>query len=243
MLTAAPICHAIRRQRGLSLVELLVGVALGLFIVAGAVTLAVSHLRDARRQVLESKVNQELRAAADLIARDIRRAGYWHNATKGVWQGAGSTAMTSNYSPVTASSDSLVFSYARDDNDALDGNEQFRIERVVDSASGRGVLRFNNGSGLQPITDVNTVNITSFDPDDSMGMADTERLCLVKYCPNSTVTTCPAGAANTYPALHVRTYTIRIAAESAVDSNVKREIVETVRLRNDLLVNVNGCPA
>ncbi len=62
-------------QRGLSLVELMVGIAVGLFIVAGTVTLATSQLSENRRVLLETQVQQDLRAAADIIARDLRRAG------------------------------------------------------------------------------------------------------------------------------------------------------------------------
>ena len=69
-----------RGQRGLSIVELLIGLAIGLFIVGGAIKLFVDNLTNNRRLLLETRVNQDLRAAADLIARDLRRAGYWRNA-------------------------------------------------------------------------------------------------------------------------------------------------------------------
>ncbi|NJK42625.1 MAG: hypothetical protein HC937_02780 [Aquincola sp.] len=71
------------RQRGLSVVELLIGAAVGLFIVGGAIALLVNQLRDNRVLLLETRVNQDLRSAADLVARDVRRAGYWGNALAG----------------------------------------------------------------------------------------------------------------------------------------------------------------
>ena len=70
-----------RGQRGLSLVELLVGLALGLLVVAGgAALLARQHLREHRALLLEARLMQDLRTAADLVARDLRRAGYWGDA-------------------------------------------------------------------------------------------------------------------------------------------------------------------
>ena len=66
-----------RRQRGLSIVELLIASALRLFLVGGAITLFIGNLTNSRQMLLDARINQDLRAAADLIARDLRRAGYW----------------------------------------------------------------------------------------------------------------------------------------------------------------------
>ncbi|MEW6706160.1 MAG: prepilin-type N-terminal cleavage/methylation domain-containing protein [Pseudomonadota bacterium] len=63
-----------KRQQGLSLVELMVGVAIGLMVVATASTLMGHQLHDARALQVEHQVDQDLRAAADLIVRDLRRA-------------------------------------------------------------------------------------------------------------------------------------------------------------------------
>ena len=74
-----------RRQRGLSIVELMVGVAIGLFVVAAASMLVVTQLSDNRRLTLETQVQQDLRATADIITRELRRAGHWGKARDGVW--------------------------------------------------------------------------------------------------------------------------------------------------------------
>lgn len=52
------------RQRGLSLIELLVGCTVGLLIAGGATKLFVEHLRDSRRLLLEARLHQDLRATA-----------------------------------------------------------------------------------------------------------------------------------------------------------------------------------
>ena len=72
-------------ERGTSIVELLIGIAIGLFIAAGATLLLTSQIGDTRRLLLEAQVQQDLRAAADLMSRDLRRAGYWGNAYRHVW--------------------------------------------------------------------------------------------------------------------------------------------------------------
>ena len=72
-------------ERGLSVVELLVGVAIALFIAAAGATLLASHLRENRALLLEARLMQDLRTAADLVTRDLRRAGHWGAAVDGVW--------------------------------------------------------------------------------------------------------------------------------------------------------------
>ena len=63
------------RARGISMVELLVGLAVGLFIAAAGVTLMAGNLRENRALMLESRLMQDLRTASDIITRDLRRAG------------------------------------------------------------------------------------------------------------------------------------------------------------------------
>ena len=72
------------KQNGFSLVELLIGILIGLFIVGGAFSLFLSNLDSSRRLLLEARLNQDLRAAADLVTRDLRRAGYWTSAVQGI---------------------------------------------------------------------------------------------------------------------------------------------------------------
>ena len=63
--------------QGVLLIELMIGISIGLLIAAAAVTFVAGHLNDNRRLLLESRLMQDLRTAADIVARDLRRAGYW----------------------------------------------------------------------------------------------------------------------------------------------------------------------
>lgn len=72
--------HRPSRARGASLVELLVGVALALFILSGLVVVFVGGLEGSRRMLLEARLRQDMRAAMELVTRDLRRGGYWGNA-------------------------------------------------------------------------------------------------------------------------------------------------------------------
>ena len=65
----------IREQAGVSLVELLIGITIGLFIVGASVTALLTHLRESRSLIAQSRLMQDLRATTDLMARDLRRIG------------------------------------------------------------------------------------------------------------------------------------------------------------------------
>lgn len=63
------------RRRGLTLIEIMVGVAVGSIIIVAALSLAVYSARIQHRQSSNLQVSRGLRDAAELIAEDVRNAG------------------------------------------------------------------------------------------------------------------------------------------------------------------------
>lgn len=230
-----------RGQRGLSIVELLVGVAVGLFIVGGATKLFVDYLVGSRNSLIEIRLQQDLRAAADLVARDLRRAGFWRNATTGVWSSTTTSVVTNPYTTITTPANGIAYNYDKDGTDGINvaGTETFGF--LLNTAT--GVLAANLGNGNQPITDPATLNVTAFTvvPNPTLNPVELYQTCpcltkgactLAQFQPAAGVT--PAGTRwATRPILTIQQYTITIAGESRTDSRVKREISETVRVRND----------
>jgi type IV pilus assembly protein PilW len=237
--------HASAPARGLSIVELLVGVAVGLFVVAGAAKLLVDNLRSNRSNLLATRVNQDLRAAADLVVRDLRRAGYWQNALNGLWSSTGAPTASSPHVSVAASGTSTLgtfsYSYAKDNDNTLDSNEQFGF------SVSNGVLRYQNASGsVQPITDPNAVTITGFAITSTENGLDLYETCTCFLNGSCTAAQFTGGGAiynndANRPRVFVRQYSIVMRGQSPQDSNIKRELRETVRVRNDELRG--ACPA
>ncbi len=225
------------RQRGLSIVELMVGVAVGLFVVAAASMLVATQLSDNRRLTLETQVQQDLRATADIITRELRRSGHWAKARDGVAQ----PANTNPYDAVTMADGSafadgvpspggVLMSYARSGDETAENN-------VVDSAESlgfqlsNGVVRTRLGNGgWQDLTDGATLNVTAFTL--TMSIQPIKLEC-VKPCP---------GPGDCRPELQVRDITIDITGQAAHDSSVQRSLRSNVRLRNDAVV-AGTCPA
>lgn len=70
------------RQRGVSLVELMVGIAIALVLLAGVLILMVRVSTEGGQSVRATKLNQQLRGTLDLMAKDLQRAGFvdWFDA-------------------------------------------------------------------------------------------------------------------------------------------------------------------
>jgi len=217
------------RQTGLSMVELMVGVAIGLFVVAGA-TLAVSNqLGDNRRLMLETQIQQDLRSAADVIARDIRRSGYWASAQSGVWHAGAVAVVTNPYTALTPASgvaSEVRFGYSRGavENNLLDPNDEAGF-RLVDSA-----VQMRTGGQWQALTDSTTLKVTDF-------RVTLNSLAVALSCLNE----CPGGGVACWPKQTVREIEVFIDGTAVHDPSLRRNARSNVRLRNDV---INGaCPA
>jgi prepilin peptidase dependent protein B len=220
-----------RAQRGLSLIELMIGMAIGLFITAIGGTLLASHVRENRSLLLEARLMQDLRTAADVITRDLRRAGYWGGATSGVWLASTTGVITNPYvavAPDGAASDAVSFRYSRDttENNTVDSNEQFGFRLRNGS-----IEMLLGGSGWQALTDAGTLTVSSFSVTPSV-----ERIDLQGSCSKA----CPAGSTSCPPQQEVRSLALLISGRSATDAGVIRSVRSQVRLRNDSFTG--ACP-
>lgn len=230
--------NARKAQAGLSIVELMVGVAVGLVVVAGALSLFASSVSGSRKLTVEMRVNQDLRAAADIIARDLKRGGYWENAIAGTVRTATGASVVANPNPVpsaTPGTSTVTYSVARDTlatrctaipctNNALDTDEQsgFRLTG--------GVLQMQVGAGnWQPLTDAALVTVNNFELTPTETVVDIRDVC-EKTCVG---TTCPT--------ITVRSYLLRLKGTAVSDTAVTRVIQERIRLRND--TTAGACPA
>lgn len=64
------------RSRGVSLVEIMVGIVVGLFVLVGLSSVYVNSVRGGRTTTAVNQLSQEMRALMDIMVNDIRRAGY-----------------------------------------------------------------------------------------------------------------------------------------------------------------------
>lgn len=222
-------------QRGLSIVELLVGIAIGLFVVAAASMLTATHLGENRRMLLEAQVQQDLRAAADVITRELRRSGTSTIARNTVWwPGTSGVAPNSQtpVAPLSGTATNVTYSYARA---GMSGPRGFRL------ASGKIESDLHESGVWQDLTDSRTLLITAFTvtarhvngPESSA----VQKLPCPKLCPDTT-TDC-------WPTLQVREFQIDITGRAANDASVQRSVRAIVRPRTNVVTPDAAaiCPA
>jgi prepilin peptidase dependent protein B len=254
--TASPARRA-RRAAGLgvSIVELMVGITISLFILAGATLVLTTQLDNNRRLLLEAQLQQDLRTTADMIARDVRRAGYWGKAYCNVWPASRDdlvncaapnpyNTMAPAVAPAPAGTTELVYDRSTDaeggasfntDDDLVDGGGANRPRERVG-------FRWNEGSGTieymvgannwQSLTDPAVLRVTQFN-------ITLNRQVLPVPC-------AAAGCQAQGPVcggpvtVQSRDISFTIVARAVHDANVQRSLRENVRLRNN--VPVEQCP-
>lgn len=68
-----------KHSRGLSLVELMIALAIGLIVVGAVLAFTLSSLTANTEYVQSTRLSQELRNSMDFVSRELRRAGYDEN--------------------------------------------------------------------------------------------------------------------------------------------------------------------
>ena len=227
-------------QRGMSLIELMVGITIGLIIVAAASLLMTSQLVENRRLITETQVQQDLRAATDLMAREMRRVGAVGESQVlgSLWYPGAPGSVTNPFAPslVATTGVKVDFNYHPGVSANTPGPFGFELQGTAVKSLIRGVR--------QELTDPNVMRVTSLTPSVSTDSSAT----ILMPCP----TICPAGLGlgdtGCWPKYRVRRTTIGLQAEARNDANVKRTMSSTVRVRNDYVVFSNAvanqmCPA
>ncbi|HEY0957025.1 MAG TPA: prepilin-type N-terminal cleavage/methylation domain-containing protein [Roseateles sp.] len=234
-------------QRGLGLVELMVGITVGLIVAAGASMVAVNQINEHRRLMLETQVQQDLRAAADLIQQDMRRAGFRGDAAYGVWtpaSGVGSAlevparaASASPYTELTEIDSStertLEYRYARQYafSAAPQNNEYFGIrwDKRNKALYLKLGLKEDGSPNWQPVTDPETVEIMQFEIN-----VRTQEIELKDFCDAD----CSGAGC---PKQLIRRVEFLLRGRAKHDENVVRTLSGTERMRADAITG--ACPA
>lgn len=223
------------------MVELMVGVAVGLLVVAAASMLTATQLGDNRRMMLEMQVQQDLRAAVDTMTRDVRRSGVRYDAYNFVWveQRAGSLTGTGAETATILS--------------ASPGEIQYRYQRrgvLSNAASGFQLsgtrLRFTspNLRGWSELTDVKALTVTAFtvtsahaDEPSPPTPSVEQRIPCPRLCPPGNDTSC-------WPVVKVRQFSMSVGATATSDAAVNRSLRTVVHPWNDELVQAGAsiCP-
>ncbi|MFG0833016.1 PilW family protein [Aeromonas bivalvium] len=130
----------LRRVAGFSLVELMVSMVAGLILVAAVTALFATILKANSTAMKVSRLNQEIQAITDMMARDIQRAGYDASA-------ATASRMVSGAGPSPFYFDTDVDLMS----ETATGSNLYRCVRVSYDENGNGVLDNSASSSFETL--------------------------------------------------------------------------------------------
>lgn len=239
----SPLAH---QQRGLSLVELMVGMVIGLVILAAAGTMYISSARTGRDTLISAQLNTTLRGAMEVMADEIRRAGY---SLAGGRNSAFMSRGAGTFSDLNVSADGtcVEFSYDSDNDGTLDNAEYsgFRVQGLAVQMrnGGAGVVANCANGNWEAITDPNSVRIVNHTNGQNFFVVTYQ--CMNAATGNSDNNACIAGGSvfdaavaggTTVDLIETRTITINMGAQVADDNAMRMQSVQRVLVRNHRVV-------
>jgi type IV pilus assembly protein PilW len=234
---------SMRRQAGLTLIELMIAMVAGLIVIGAALAFTVSTVRAYGENIRSTRLSQELRTGMNLVVRELRRAGYDSASVSQTTSGLGPSAFTqlsvgAPYHPVSC----LFYKY--DQGTGTGSNTRgFRHSSLDTANTGPGSVQMNatdadsdcGGADWVDLTDPKVVNITVFKP----------TLYETKFC--NVVASRDTNGDGTLDQFDtvtgsVRTVTLCLKGSLVADPTVVRYVTDTGRIRADDLVLALNLP-
>lgn len=195
----------IQKQAGITLIELMIALVLGLLVSGTVITIFISNVKSTTENIKMVHLNQELRSVMNFISDEIKRTGYSADETN--------SAFMAEYDWYTATN-CLRYAYDDDGDGTLDATERFGFRLGTGAAAGE--IQWTNtgtsaadcsGTGWQPLTETGVANITIF-----------------------SITPNPVAAGS----LTVNQIVVSITGETTLNPDTAtRTITETIRVRNE----------
>jgi prepilin peptidase dependent protein B len=198
------------RQKGFSLIELMISLTLGLIVMGGALSMVTSILATNTSTLKMTRLNEELRAAMMMLTSDLRRAGSWGGVVNQVISG---TPIINPFSQIFVSADGSCILYSYDyknNNNPLDTNNQygFRLDTKDGAVEMRQAGAGCEDTGWQNLTDENSIEITALNIESFSSSAGR---------------------------VTVRQYRINLTGRLKNEPTVERTLQSTVKIRNNMV--------
>jgi prepilin-type N-terminal cleavage/methylation domain-containing protein len=239
----------LKQQRGISLIELMIAMVLGLLVSAIVIGMYGATIASTKQAVTTIRLNQELRIAMDTIVRDIRRAGYssaddvasnaYASLIRLTATASGPVGVFGDYSSYpnladTASQgDCIMMGYDSSIFDTASGGERVVGYRYgVDSGIGYIAAVWGElGAGDPSPVICNTSAYGSWQKLTDERMVDITNLDFIF---RDEAASYAAVSLASFAQSTVKSVRVAISAKSVIDPNIKADLLEYVRIRGDL---------
>jgi prepilin-type N-terminal cleavage/methylation domain-containing protein len=236
----------LKNQRGISLIELMIAMVLGLLVSAIVIGMYGSTIASTKQAMTTIRLNQELRIAMDTIVRDIRRAGYssvndvasnpYASLVQMTATASGPVGVFGAYGtyPALANTDTdgdcIMLGYDSSIFDAASGGERVVGYRYgVDSGVGYIAVVWGELGGGDPSPVIcNTSDYGNWNKLTDEKTVHINDLDFMFWDGASSVSQASFAEST------VKSIRVSISAESLIDPNIKSDLVEDIRIRGDL---------
>lgn len=200
-------------ERGISLIETLIAMALGLLVLTGVLQLMIQLIDGNTQTIKVTRLEQDVRTVMDIIVQDLRRAGSFPESVRDLGdakrflQDQPPLLLIDGEAPRSGQSGSSV-TYAYRESDGKLTQGKFALDVKA------GTVQMHTGTAAAPetITDPAFMNVTT-----------------LSFVP--TLSTQPSGALQA----ELIVIEVRLAARLKSDPSVERQLVDRVVLRNVVL--------
>lgn len=219
-----------KKQTGLTLIEMMIALVLGLFVTAIIITVFSTNVRSSTESIKMIRLNQELRGVMTMMVDELKRTGYSADPSNSDFM-----------DDFNVSATCIRYSYDENGDTIRDANERFGFKLENNTVKWTTSGGDPNTPPTAPdcgtgtwtdITDPNLAFITTLDPDDSYfditGSVNKDGLSL------------SSGTAALTATAGVSVYDITITLTGTTDlphssdtNDPRRTITETVRIRNE----------
>lgn len=214
-----------RMAKGFSLVELMVALVISAFLLTALVAVFVANVKQYDNVININRLNQQLETVLTLMTDDIRRAGYWSNASSLVGTNTNTNpfmAVGTDIS-VNGANNCILFTYDHNGTGTLpsissasdDDRYGYQLSGGAIQVRPPGASFACGATDWENATDTNIINITA----------------LTFTLNSSTVTTGPASQGIT-----VRSVNISVTGQLVSDATVSKTLTQTVKIENDKFI-------
>jgi len=252
------------KQKGFSLIEIMISLVLGLIVIGGALSIYISSVSSSSDTIKSSRLNYDLDMVMQIMLNDIRRAGYWGGAADGVANlnpftnaNAGAGAITNINIP---NASCILYSYDADGSSLLDdltggGDSRevygFKLDNNSIQIRTSGAVTNDCSDGnWENFIDENKLTITnlqfSFESIDAL--ANGSSRCwnqTQKESDDVDALICTTNAVNGDFIIQNRMVNIKLSGEVKSDGDVEKNLSGTVEIRNNRICQrsaAENCP-
>lgn len=142
----------IKKQSGLTLIEMMIAMLLGLLVTGSIITIFISNVKSSSENIKMIHLNQELRTVMGFMSDEIKRSGYSADATV--------TTFIDDFN--TATANCVLYSYDVNGNGVQTTNEKFGFRLNGNTIQWGSNVACGSNINWQGLTEPNMADITVF---------------------------------------------------------------------------------